>query len=100
MDFDDSLRQAMRTGRVELGLDTTIRSAMTGRARLIIVSDKVPPERLADLQHYTKLSGVPIVRFDGSGADLGRVCRKPFQVSSVAVIDPGDSNIMAAAKGD
>jgi len=99
IDLNKAIRQAMKTGRVELGLDTTTKAAMTGRARLIIVSDKVPPDRLEDLRHYTSLSGTPMIVYRGNSADLGRTCRKPFQISSVAVIDPGDSSIMAAAKG-
>ena len=100
MDLDKAIRQAIRTGRVEIGLDNTARAAMTGRARLIVVSQKVPRGRLEDLEHYTSLSGVPVIRYEGDSQDLGRVCRKPFQVSSVAVIDPGDSSVMAAAKGE
>jgi large subunit ribosomal protein L30e len=99
VDLNKAIRQAIKTGRVELGLDTTTKAAMTGRARLIIVSDRVPPGKLGDLRHYTSLSETPIILYDGSSADLGRTCRKPFQISSVAIIDPGDSNILAAAKG-
>jgi large subunit ribosomal protein L30e len=99
MDLDASIRQAIRTGRVEMGLDTVTRAAMTGRARMIIVSDMCPSDRLEDLSRYTGLSGIPLIRYRGNSADLGRVCRKPFQVASLAVIDPGDSNIMSAAKG-
>jgi large subunit ribosomal protein L30e len=99
MDLEKAIRQAIKTGRVEIGLDTTIKAAMTGRARLVIVSNMAPQTRLEDLRHHSSLSGVPIVEFDGNSADLGRACRKPFQIASVAVIDPGDSNVLAATKG-
>jgi large subunit ribosomal protein L30e len=99
MDLDASIRQAIQTGRVEIGLDTVTKAAITGRARLIIVSEKCPPDSLDDLSRYTELSGIPLIRYRGNSADLGRVCRKPFQVASLAVIDPGDSSIMSAAKG-
>ncbi len=99
MDLDTSIRQAIRTGRVEIGLETVTKAAMTGRARMVIVSDKCPPASLDSLSRYTGLSGIPLIRYRGNSADLGRVCRKPFQVASLAVIDPGDSNIMSATKG-
>ena len=99
VDIDKAIRQAIKTGRVELGLDTSTKAAKTGRARIIIVSDRAPQDKLDDLRHYTSLSGTPLIVYRGNSADLGRTCRKPFQIASVAIIDPGDSNVMAAAKG-
>lgn len=99
VDLEKAIRQAIKTGKVEMGLDTTMKAAITGRARIIIVSSMCPSARLEDLYHYSSLSGVPIIEYTGNSADLGRACRKPFHVASVAVIDPGDSKILAAAKG-
>ena len=99
VDLEKAIRTAIRTGRVELGLDSTLRAALNGRARLIVVSKMCPGDRLEDLKRYASISGIPLVEFEGSSADLGRLCRKPFQVSSVAVIDPGESNILSAYRG-
>jgi len=99
MDLEKSLRQAMETGKVELGMDSTMKATKTGRARLVIVSSKFPAEARSDLRHYAALSRVPVFEFLGNSTDLGRVCRKPFQVASLAVIDPGASNILSAVKG-
>jgi len=98
-DLDKSIRQAIASGRVEIGLDTTMRAAVSGRARLVVVSSKCPSDRLEDLQYYSSMSGVPVISYAGDSYDLGRACRKPFQVASIAVIDPGDSGILAATKG-
>jgi large subunit ribosomal protein L30e len=38
---------------------------------------------------------VPIYGFEGMGKDLGSACGKPFSVATLAVIEPGDSEIMA-----
>ncbi len=99
VEMEKAIRQAMETGRVEMGLDSTLKAAMTGRARLVIVSNKCPADRLSDLEHYSSMSGVTVFRFQGNSADLGRICRKPFQVASLAVIDPGESSILSLAKG-
>lgn len=99
MDLEKGIRQAIRTGKVEIGMETTMKAAMTGRARLVVISNKCDPVKLDDLRRFCSFSGIPVVEYDGNGNDLGRVCRKPFQVSSLAVVDPGDSNVLAAAKG-
>ena len=61
MDLEKAVRQAMDTGKVELGMDSTMKAAMTGRARLVIVSSKFPAEARSDLRHYTSLSKVPVL---------------------------------------
>jgi len=99
LDLEKALRQAIESGKVELGMDSTMKAAKTGRARLVIVSSRFPPDARQDLQRYASMSKVPVLEFKGDSAELGRVCRKPFQVASLAVIDPGSSNILSAVKG-
>ncbi len=99
VDIDKALREAIRTGRVEIGLETTIRATVTGRARLVIVSSRCPDTSLDDLRYYSSMSEVPIIEFEGDSRDLGRACRKPFHVASVAVIDAGESSVLSAVQG-
>jgi large subunit ribosomal protein L30e len=38
---------------------------------------------------------VPVYGYQGMGKDLGSACGKPFSVAALAIIEPGDSEIMA-----
>jgi large subunit ribosomal protein L30e len=38
---------------------------------------------------------VPVYSYQGIGKDLGSACGKPFSVAALAVIEPGESEIMA-----
>jgi large subunit ribosomal protein L30e len=40
------------------------------------------------------LSGIKVQVFEGTSWDLGEVVGKPFMVSAIAIIKPGDSKIL------
>ena len=83
-----ALKVAVDTGEVRFGLRSVRLAAKSGKARLVVVASNCPDE----------LPGVNVktLAFPGTNAELGAVCGKPFSVSALAVIDPGDSNILSA----
>jgi large subunit ribosomal protein L30e len=95
MDFNTSLRRAIKTGKVILGQSATKESIESGEAKLVVVATNCPEE-------FTKyLSGKDELKthtFEGSGVQLGRACGKPFMVSALAVIESGDSDIMTLTR--
>ncbi len=98
MDLGKAIRIAVDTGKVALGADGTLKRAMHGDAKLVILSSNCPAERKMDLEHYSKLSNVPVVEFIGSSVELGVACGKPFPVSAMSVIDEGNSDILKAVQ--
>jgi len=85
---------AVKTGKVLFGAKSALKNAKTGKARLIIVASNCPPETRQDLEYYCKLSGIPLIVYDGTSLELGAVCGKPFTVSAMTIREPGDSDIM------
>ncbi|AAL81685.1 50S ribosomal protein L30e [Pyrococcus furiosus DSM 3638] len=98
MDLAFELRKAMETGKVVLGSNETIRLAKTGGAKLIIVAKNAPKEIKDDIYYYAKLSDIPVYEFEGTSVELGTLLGKPFVVASLAIVDPGESKILAIAK--
>ena len=95
IDLDKSLRSVMRTGKVLVGTKQAIKASKRGVAKLVIVASNCPTEvkkQIAD-------SKVPIYEFPGLSVDLGPICGKPFIVSALTVLDAGESDIMALARG-
>ena len=95
MDFNISLRRALKTGKVFLGQNSTRTCITEGKARLVVVASNCPGEFRKYLQ-TTK--GVPVHVFNGSGVQLGMACGKPFLVSALAVVEPGESDILSLAR--
>ncbi|MGQ4834043.1 MAG: 50S ribosomal protein L30e [Candidatus Asgardarchaeia archaeon] len=99
VDFANSLRIALRTGNVILGFERTKKSIIEGNAKMIILASNTPKDRLEEIKYYSKLANIPIYIYEGSSKDLGALCGKPFMVSAISIIDPGDSNILDLVEG-
>jgi large subunit ribosomal protein L30e len=94
IDVDKAIATAVKTGKVVLGATEALRSAKTGKARLIVVASNSPPQIREDIDYYCKLSQVPVVSYKSNNVDLGMVCGKKFAVSALTVKEPGDSDIL------
>jgi large subunit ribosomal protein L30e len=88
---DRALRSSIRTGKVMLGSNKTIDAGLSGQAKLIIYAADCPQEVRMQLETVD----VPVYSYQGIGKDLGSACGKPFSVAALAVIEPGESEIMA-----
>ncbi|MHC1605300.1 MAG: 50S ribosomal protein L30e [Candidatus Methanofastidiosia archaeon] len=95
MDISQEIRKTIDTGKVILGTDKSLRALISNEAKLIIYSANCKQETKGDLKHYAKLANVPIKEFKGTGVDLGMMCGKPFVVSMIAILSPGESNILS-----
>lgn len=97
-DYARELQMVIRSGVVVLGSKKTIKLAKHGKAKLIIVAMNAPPEIKKDLKYYARLSNIPIAEFPGTNMELGAICGKPFSVAALAIVDPGQSNIVELVK--
>ncbi|WP_457751502.1 50S ribosomal protein L30e [Thermococcus sp.] len=99
VDFAFELRKAEETGKIVMGAKKSIQYAKMGGARLIIVAKNARPDIKEDIEYYAKLSGIPIYEFDGTSVELGTLLGRPHTVSALAVLDPGESRILALVGG-
>ena len=95
IEVDKSLRSVMRTGKVLVGTRQAIKASKRGVAKLVIVATNCP----GDVKESIKEAKVPLYEFPGMSVDLGPLCGKPYVVSAITVVEPGDSDIMALARG-
>lgn len=94
MDIGREIRKAVETGKVVFGTDKTIQAVKTGDAKLVIVASNCPPETREALDYYVDLSGIHTHFYEGTGVELGTACGKLFIISVIAVISPGESNLL------
>lgn len=91
LDIARALKTAATTGDVRFGLAETRKSIKKGEARMVVVSNNCPEESL-----LPKGSAMKLMVFQGTNIELGNACGKPFPVSALAVVNPGESNILSA----
>ena len=92
MDFNDSLRRALKTGSVILGPNSTEKCINDGRARMIVLAGNCAKDFRTKVAANQNLV---IHTFAGSSSELGRACGKPFEVSTLAIVNPGESDILS-----
>ncbi|MCX8173386.1 MAG: 50S ribosomal protein L30e [Thermoplasmata archaeon] len=90
--LENSLRLAVQTGKVVYGHDKTVKMAKEKKAKLIVVASNYRKDR--ELVEKNSYNGIPVLRFNGTNVELGRICGKKFAVSVLGIIDPGNSNIL------
>nr|1W42_A Chain A, 50S RIBOSOMAL PROTEIN L30E [Thermococcus celer] len=95
VDFAFELRKAQDTGKIVMGARKSIQYAKMGGAKLIIVARNARPDIKEDIEYYARLSGIPVYEFEGTSVELGTLLGRPHTVSALAVVDPGESAILA-----
>jgi len=89
IDVPRALRMATDTGDVRFGVREVRKAVKTRAAKLVVVATNCPRSRLGDL------AGAKVYEFGGTNVELGASCGVPFSVSAMAVVSPGDSNILS-----
>lgn len=89
IDINKSLRSVLSTGKVLIGTKQTMDAVKSGKAQAVVVSSNCPEKA------RNEIKGVPVIKFAGSIVDLGVACGKPFSIAALAVIEPGESDILS-----
>ena len=95
---DQELRLALSTGKVQIGSKAAVRELRRGRAKLAIVSSNCPREARETIQNHVRLGEIPLMEHPKDSVDLGTLCGKPFPVSAMVIMEPGDSKILELVK--
>ena len=90
MDLNRELRSAIGTGNVRLGTSQCREAVAAGKAKMVLLARNCPASAVKEIER----GEVPVYHFDGTNADLGIACGKPFGVSAVAILDGGSSEIL------
>jgi large subunit ribosomal protein L30e len=80
------LRDALKENKVVIGSKTTIKYLKLGNVKLIVMANNCPENVTKDIEHYSKLSGIEVKKFDGTAKQLGVFCGKPFAIASLAIV--------------
>ncbi len=82
------IKQAVETGDVILGLRRIEKAVKKKIVKLVVTASNCPR------RPWMSGTGVKIHRFKGDNVSLGNACGKPFSVSAIAIVDPGESTIL------
>merc|ERR1712121_244 len=100
--INSRLRLVMKSGKYHLGYRQTLKDLRQGKAKLIILASNCPALRKSEIEYYAMLAKTGVHHYSGNNIELGTACGKYFRVCTLAITDPGDSDIirsMPAAAG-
>jgi large subunit ribosomal protein L30e len=98
IDVNKAIATTAKTGKIQFGAKSALKSAKTRKAKLIIFASNCAQRTQEEIEYYCKLSKIPVSIYNGDSLDLGAVCGKPFEVSALSVREPGESNILKIAE--
>jgi large subunit ribosomal protein L30e len=91
MDIARALKAAATSGEVRFGLAEAKKSVEKGEAKMVVYATNCPEK-----EAFEGAKGVKLFEFKGNNLELGAACGKPFPISALAIINPGESNILSA----
>lgn len=93
VDLNKVLRSAIQTGNVIVGSKRTQKAVESNQAKAVVLASNCPEE-----VRNMVTGKVPIIDFPGIGVELGTTLSKPYAIAAMAVIDPGESDIISVLK--
>jgi large subunit ribosomal protein L30e len=98
-EFDEAkeISVAVKTGKVLLGANSVIDAIASSDLKLIVVANNTPKDTLEKIKALNICQATPIAIYASqfsSSIDLGAICGKPFWISAIGIIEPGDSSLL------
>jgi large subunit ribosomal protein L30e len=94
IDVNKAIATTVKTGKIQFGANSALKSARTRKAKLIVLASNCPQKTREEIEYYCNLSKIPVSIYNGDSLDLGAVCGKAFEVSALSIREPGESNIL------
>lgn len=88
-DINKVLRSVLSTGKVLIGGKQTHDAVMNGKAQVVVLASNCPEKTINETK------GIPVIKYPGTGVDMGVACGKPFSITALAVLEPGESEILS-----
>jgi large subunit ribosomal protein L30e len=97
MDLSKELKVALNTGKIEIGYKVGLKTLNKKKAKLVVISSNTPETLFSKLK--AAAGDIPIYKYPGSSWDLGGLCGKPYHVTTITIIEPGESAILKLQEG-
>ncbi|KAG5856971.1 hypothetical protein ANANG_G00013580 [Anguilla anguilla] len=92
--INSRLQLVMKSGKYVLGYKQALKMIRQGKAKLIILANNCPNLRKSEVEYYAMLAKTGVHHYSGNNIELGTACGRYYRVCTLAIIDPGDSDII------
>jgi large subunit ribosomal protein L30e len=85
MTMEDDIKAALAKGDIIIGTRGAAKAMKAGHAKSVVLASNAPEDVRKDFEHYSKVSGTAVHKFNGTGKQLGMFLGKPFAVAALAI---------------
>lgn len=99
MEDTEIIKRVVENGKVRIGSRSVSKELNSGKPKLVVISANCPKGAREEIEGKAKAANTPVYGYKGTSLELGEVCRKPFPISAMAVVSPGDVSLIQLVKG-
>ncbi len=92
MDLTRQLKNAINSGTLLFGQKQSVKACANGDARMLIVAANCPRQHVDQIR--ARHPDIPLHQTMMVNRELGAACARPFPVSSICVVDAGNSDLL------
>ena len=92
MDIARQLKQGINTGAIVFGQRQTASECSKGAAKLVLIAANCPDPFVDEIRN--SFPAIPVHQVSMVNRQLGAACGKPFPVSSLCIVDAGQSDLL------
>ena len=94
--LEKAIKDMIKKKKPTIGTKQIMNSMET--SKLIVISQSVPNEKVKNVEKNAKNYNVPILNFEGSSVELGKLCGLQFRVSAISLDSLSNANTQAILK--
>ena len=84
------LRTVIKTGKYVMGTKEVTKSI---KGSSVVIAASTPQQYLEQIHRVCTSADVSLIIYPGSSVELGRICGKPFRISSIVVKSLGEASL-------
>lgn len=96
--MESAIKIAVRTGKPIMGFEKIRKQLLNGKLKAVFCSKSLDTGKVAELMQLAKQAKTPFIILEMGPLEIGRLCEKPFPISTLAFEDFGQSNLEALIK--
>ena len=86
MTLEKDIKKAVETKKILICAQSTLKALKRGELAAAVIASNCPEATKADLEHNAKVGGIALKQLEGTSADLGALCAKPFKIAVVGLL--------------
>ncbi len=82
----DEIKKNLKTDKLVIGTDKTVKLLKLNKLAKIFIARNTAELIEADLNYYSKINDIEVLKLNIDNDELGVLCKKPFSISVIGLL--------------